>query len=329
MMLECNWDFGWYGDFDSAEDDWNVCELVGVRFVKADRGEPIEFGGSFRERSKIKEVKIYQSEVEYIPRELQLYFPSMKYLFVNTCNNLESINNSFIEGRFERLESLTILRISGEDEELKYIKGSPFEKLPKLTKLMLSEKMIETLSENSFKGLTLLKELNLFTNNIESLPVNLFKDLRRLETISLASNMIEELGDDLFMDNSRLKVIELFTNKIETLSEKLLRNLWNLEELDLNFNRLKHLSANTFKNNKKLTTLSLRGNKIVRIEPDTFRGLQNLESLDFSSNMCVSEYLVDLEDHKIDVKLKQCHENWKNNIKYKWRPAKTPLREEN
>jgi Leucine-rich repeat (LRR) protein len=328
LTLKCNYAIGWsgeysdydYGDYNyGIKDEWfTICELKNIQILQKDRAQMIEFDGTEEERGRIKELKIFESTVEYIPKELKLGFPNLKSLFVNGCNNLEEIDNSFFETAFDNIESLTIMRNKASNSPMQHsaIKANPFEKLPGLKMFHFDEKMIEILSENTFKGSRKLKEISFFTNRIEVVPTTLFRNLRELESVNLGSNFIENLDADLFKDNWKLKSVDFMTNKIESIPDRLFRNLFFLKEVNFSYNRINSLNAHLFKTNRNLKFLHFRINKIATIEPDSFKNLRRLQEVDFYSNACISDTLV-LSECDILKELKKCFDSWSDTFKTK------------
>ncbi|MFZ4715724.1 MAG: leucine-rich repeat domain-containing protein [Bacteriovoracaceae bacterium] len=157
--------------------------------------------------------------------------------------------------------------------------------LLKIKLMDLSSKKINSLTANSFQGLTSLKEIYLHDNQLTNLPGNIFQGLDSLSMITLSENQLTSLPNNLFHGLSSLSVLTLSVNQITSLPNNLFHGLSSLEGLYLHNNQLTSLPENIFKGLGLLDGISLSNNKITSLPDNIFQGLNSLYHLWVNDNL--------------------------------------------
>jgi Leucine-rich repeat (LRR) protein len=216
-------------------------------------------------------------------KSIRLSFETLTNLPSNTTSIVLKIKNKLIHqldtmtskatNSTRRVTSLTL-----EDCKISHIFPNSFSTLNSLQELYLSMNDIETLAENSFKGLeSTLKKLELHSNRIKSLSHHLFSDLLLLDYLDLRVN---EMNSFVWCGSvADLKTLYLTSNKLKQVRKGFFANLKSLDLLGLSGNEIEHIEINSFNETLMLNTLYLSSNKLSQIKRGHFSNLYRLETL--------------------------------------------------
>ncbi|XP_067308398.1 carboxypeptidase N subunit 2 isoform X2 [Pseudorasbora parva] len=155
----------------------------------------------------------------------------------------------------------------------------------RLTKLVILNGLVKTVSHDAFDRLLELRELEISGNSYWLIfEVQTFGSLTNLTRLLLNNNKISALDVGIFDSLQKLEMLQLKGNNLFCLHGHLFRHLHKLQELDLSFNQISSVSADVFQNNSRLRALSLQSNKIPELPAGIFAHLDNLEELNLRSN---------------------------------------------
>ena len=99
------------------------------------------------------------------------------------------------------------------------------------SQIILDNKNISTIDENTFIGLSNLTVLSFNQNFIKSIQANTFNGLVNLTYLDLSNNQIELIEDETFKDLSSLKTLDIQLNRIESINLSDFKGLINLQYL--------------------------------------------------------------------------------------------------
>lgn len=234
-----------------------------------------------------------------ISRESLEFFPALKHLtwsfskvklkpdFLASTPDLISLTldkNSItkLDWYFDYVPKLKLVDISGNLIQL--IPDRVFEKLTNLTKVMLFNNNITTLTNMTFMGLKKLKLLELSANQIQELPEDTFAQLELLTSLSLRGNSIKIIHRHTFSSNTLLENVRLSENPGLVLEDGVLANLTSLKIVELSHNQFTDIPENSFENCLKLEEIDLSNNNITTIPERLFTDLISLRVLDMTKN---------------------------------------------
>ena len=146
-----------------------------------------------------------------------------------------------------------------------------------------------------------LKVLDLSNRNLNKIDSNAFKGLTKLEILDLSNNEIEEIQVGLFKELFILEKLNLSNNKIKKIVRKSFLGLVNLKTLCLDNNEIKRLFDGSFLGLSKLNLLKLNNNRLIEIYFKCFDDVENsieviqlfnndLSITNFSSQLILSFY---------------------------------------
>ncbi|XP_038613088.1 matrix-remodeling-associated protein 5 [Tachyglossus aculeatus] len=151
---------------------------------------------------------------------------------------------------------------------------------------------IQSISENSFAGLTKLELLMIHGNNIPSIPNGALKDLISLQVFKFSYNQLQVITGETFRGLASLMRLHLDHNKIEFIHPRAFGGLTSLRLLHLEGNRLRQLHPGTFSTfsllgHFRLSTvrhLYLSDNAIRTLPAGLFYGMPLLENVYLHGN---------------------------------------------
>ncbi|XP_043085667.1 carboxypeptidase N subunit 2 [Puntigrus tetrazona] len=171
---------------------------------------------------------------------------------------------------------------------ISFLSGSSFRENLNLTKLVVLNSLVKTISHDAFERLQELEELEISgTYYWLSFDVQTFSSLAKLTRLLLNNNKISALEAGVFHSLHELEMLQLRGNMLSYLPRHLFHRLHNLQELDLSFNHISSISVDVFQNNSLLRSLSLQANSISQLPAGIFSHLDHLEELNLRSN-CLS-----------------------------------------
>jgi len=160
-------------------------------------------------------------------------------------------------------------------------------KTARLTRLTLSNNMINQIEDNAFESAPSLDYLDLKNNMITALTVRTFAGLPNLLDLHLDHNKIVNLTNSVFAVTPKLRYLSIDWTPLKQVSNETFRNLGSLVELSIDHAELSFLPPDTMKYLSRLETLSLRHNRFL-VVPDELHWLTQLRRLDLSGNPIVT-----------------------------------------
>ncbi|ESO00781.1 hypothetical protein HELRODRAFT_82466, partial [Helobdella robusta] len=161
--------------------------------------------------------------------------------------------------------------------------------LPNLAKLYLTNNLITSISQHSFRALDNLRYINLNANNISFVHMKSFEGLKKLSYLILSDNPIE-IFDGVSTTSSNLNCCSYLTalslsgNLISDIPQFIFDKLSKLETLELNFNKLKIIREGSFRGLHNLKSLYMSNNDIYAIENNAFVDLPSLGTLNLANS---------------------------------------------
>lgn len=135
-------------------------------------------------------------------------------------------------------------------------------------------KLLTSIPEKCFLGLTNLRSINLSNNQLETLPENTFLGLENLQQIYLCKNQLDILPEKLFSGLPKLSTLDLSGNKLDTLPENIFLDLVKLYKLDLSDNNLDSLPRGILLGLMALKKLDLSNNPYLKLPGDVNQDIQ-------------------------------------------------------
>nr|XP_024218051.1 G-protein coupled receptor GRL101-like [Halyomorpha halys] len=148
-----------------------------------------------------------------------------------------------------------------------------------------SNRLNETLSNETFKYLDRLLYLDLSNNSIKALIPKMFSNLWRLTVLNLQNNQIHIIEENSFFGLGSLKGLHLQGNNIKMLNTMAFIGLSSLANLDLHQQRINMIRPDAFTGLRSLIWLDLSHNEIEFLHDAIFRGMPRLLYLDISNNI--------------------------------------------
>lgn len=166
-----------------------------------------------------------------------------------------------------------------------HLDGRSFRENLTLTKLVVLNSVLKTVSHDAFDRLLELQELEISGNSYWLMfDVRTFSSLTNLTRLLLNNNKISILDVGIFDSLQKLEMLQLRGNILSSLPDRLFHRLHKLRELDLSFNQISSVSKDVFQNNSLLRALSLQANMIPQLPTGIFAHLDHLEELNLRSN---------------------------------------------
>jgi Leucine-rich repeat (LRR) protein len=246
-------------DKDEAMTKLIECEIeknLSERKNPQNNEEHLEMERKFDElKNKVEEKSFFEFICEVVRNDscvvegLVVPLDNMKIRNVDSLDTVSTkiltISSSFMtflpQNIFTIFKSLTNVDISHSN--VRYINES-FNDAFNMQQLNLTNNLISSLSNSSFKMMKSLRVLNLESNRIKNLEPEAFSGLSELETLSLRKNMIEEIPENVFQELFKLKILNLANNQIKHLYGNLFENNIQLEIILINKNPIQFISSN-------------------------------------------------------------------------------------
>lgn len=193
-------------------------------------------------------------------------------------------NNLSMTAEFERFPHLTILRL--RHSGITNLGRRSFEKLQSLRVLDISGNDIEAIPPDTFEGCDHIEELQLDSNSLfrHQLVTSSFVFLKSLKVLSLRRNGISQIPTKLFNGLNKLERLYLDENQLEPLTGDILNDLGNLKLLSMSNCGLKTIPSNFLSNNLAMETLHLSNNLLPAIPAAVIKRLPALKTLDLTGN---------------------------------------------
>ncbi|XP_062590140.1 toll-like receptor Tollo [Saccostrea cucullata] len=199
----------------------------------------------------------------------QVRFPS----FLGTLNAA----NNRLEHFPPSISNTNIKEVILDNNEMTSFSVSPNSNFSSITSLSLSNNLIKTLIENSFKTFSNLKQLNFSRNCLAlNLSRDYFNGADSISTLDLSNNRIQNINGmfSTFESLSKLQNLYLYKNPItrvhNLIPELLDMNAFteiSLENIYLSFCNISHVSVEAFDGFPNLNLVDLSGNELTVIKP--------------------------------------------------------------
>lgn len=157
-----------------------------------------------------------------------------------------------------------------------------------------------------------VKLVRFYNSVIDFVPKQLFEFFGNLERLEIVNSTLQVLDENTFADGVHLKDIRLDNNNIQLIGQKTFDKLTKLESISLEGNRIEYLNGDLFKNNLNLQYVNLKNNMINYIDQTLVYSLRSLKSLDLNGNDCADKLFEDKDIEKVEIGLKSCFANAKN-----------------
>lgn len=202
-----------------------------------------------------------------------------QYMKTNsTIVNLDSQGcTTFFSEPCNKTEKVTKLVLT--NNKIKSITSSMFTCLRNLKKLHLEHNSVTKIQSDSFSGLSQLSQLYLDNNSVTEIAEKAF-DNCSLTTLHLANNKLTELP--VFGPDAELTTLDIAYNPITRLDAATLEMYKSIESLYLGGTKITELHDSIFSKNKELRTLSLKESNLRIIHERALEGTQ-LVTLDLQS----------------------------------------------
>uniref|UniRef100_A0A8C8RVR0 Matrix remodeling associated 5 n=1 Tax=Pelusios castaneus TaxID=367368 RepID=A0A8C8RVR0_9SAUR len=115
-----------------------------------------------------------------------------------------------------------------------------------------------------------VERINLGFNSIQSISENSFAGLTKLELLMIHGNDIQNIPNGALKDLMSLQVFKISYNKLKVLTGHTLQGLSSLMRLHMDHNRIEFIHPNAFNGLTSLRLLHLEGNLLQQLHPSTF-----------------------------------------------------------
>uniref|UniRef100_A0A8C3XLT5 Matrix remodeling associated 5 n=1 Tax=Chelydra serpentina TaxID=8475 RepID=A0A8C3XLT5_CHESE len=115
-----------------------------------------------------------------------------------------------------------------------------------------------------------VERINLGFNSIQSISENSFAGLTKLELLMIHGNDIQNIPNGALKDLQSLQVFKISYNKLKVLTGQTLQGLPSLMRLHMDHNRIEFIHPNAFNGLTSLRLLHLEGNLLQQLHPNTF-----------------------------------------------------------
>ncbi|KAL5274200.1 Tl.2 family protein [Megaselia abdita] len=199
----------------------NYKELSSVTFIGVVFPNPILSQHLFQKNEKLTKLVLVYSGLTEIHDDMFSEIVNLDYLLLNGNSFTCPFKNTLF-GRNTKLRTFI-----ASDAEIKLIEPNLFPR--SIQNIDLSLNQLETVSEDSFKGLLALKTLDIGGNNIESINEKAFNDQQNLQVLHLEYNEVEMFSKRQFQNLISLQYVNVIGNI--GAEESLFEDLPNIKEL--------------------------------------------------------------------------------------------------
>jgi Leucine-rich repeat (LRR) protein len=168
--------------------------------------------------------------------------------------------------------------------------------LQDLNYIQLSNRSLNEIDPETFKGLTKLEKIEIDQNSFKFIRLE-FTGLVLLKELNLSGNCLRDINLKAFDGLTRLEKLYLGCNQIKEIQPNLFNGLINLKVIGLGYNAITDIHPDTFKGLSKLNEVLLHANQLEKIDPTTFAGLKYLTKIEMWNNKFKTETIeLQLED---------------------------------
>ncbi|XP_007063282.2 matrix-remodeling-associated protein 5 [Chelonia mydas] len=139
-----------------------------------------------------------------------------------------------------------------------------------------------------------VERINLGFNSIQSISENSFAGLTKLELLMIHGNDIQTIPNGALKDLMSLQVFKISYNKLKVLTGQTLQGLSSLMRLHMDHNRIEFIHPNAFNGLTSLRLLHLEGNLLQQLHPNTFSTFSFLDYFRLSTvkHLYLSENII-------------------------------------
>ena len=183
---------------------------------------------------KLEYLYLTSNRFRSIPQNISVLFPNLKKIYLDS-------NQIKILPRLEGFGNIKVLNL--KHNNISEVSENLFSNNinHKLEELYISFNHITKIPCNFFKGVTHVSKLLLDNNCIETITKCMFSNLVQLEELYLQSNLISKIENDSLVELKSLKHLYLYNNKLKNIPSNLFKNL-HLEVVNLRHNDLQGTS---------------------------------------------------------------------------------------
>ena len=183
---------------------------------------------------KLEYLYLTSNRFRSIPQNISVLFPNLKKIYLDS-------NQIKILPRLEGFGNIKVLNL--KHNNISEVSENLFSNNinHKLEELYISFNHITKIPCNFFKGVTHVSKLLLDNNCIETITKCMFSNLVQLEELYLQSNLISKIEHDSLVELKSLKHLYLYNNKLKNIPSNLFKNL-HLEVVNLRHNDLQGTS---------------------------------------------------------------------------------------
>ncbi|NXO04715.1 MXRA5 protein, partial [Rhinopomastus cyanomelas] len=128
-----------------------------------------------------------------------------------------------------------------------------------------------------------VERINFGFNSIQSISENSFAGLTKLELLMIHGNDIQDVPDGALKDLVSLQVFKMSYNKLKVITGQTLQGLSSLMRLHMDHNRIEFIHPNAFNGLTSLRLVHLEGNLLQQLHPDTFSTFMVLDYFKLST----------------------------------------------
>lgn len=178
------------------------------------------------EQSEILAMKFSSCQLEAIPKNVFIKFPSLLCLMATTPGLSSLAADSFLSA-----SNLQFLYLPGN--QIRKLFSKSFSGASNLNEINLTDNEIEVVSEDAFEGLEHLESLSLSRNQIAFFGQATFAPMTDLMNLDISGNTIEFLDARLFVNNEKLNGINIADNQIFSITNGFLELLPQIKVLNM------------------------------------------------------------------------------------------------
>lgn len=188
------------------------------------------------------------------------------------------------ENALQEFKALRHLEISG-NRQIRFYPATAIWKVPTLEELVFKDNGLVKVAGYAFYELKNLKYLDLSRNEIDTLSPNTFQGVsNNLQSIDLTGNALTTNSLSIFSayDWKSMNNLRILLNKITRIPKSMFSKMKNLESLELQLNSISEILADDFRPLANLENLDLSNNLITNIQANAF-DLPSIKTLRLSN----------------------------------------------
>lgn len=197
------------------------------------RSGGVEFGGTEEEKTNVKVINIIDSELDYLPKELETEFPNAYIIKMKSVHVGEVLGKNFLESQHQKIQSLTIDSIKNN---VKMLSSEFFELLPEIRHVHISNSNFGAIDSDLFKNSPNVRSIEIQNNKINTIPSDVFNGINDLKSLRFQNNGLTFLDKTFFQDLETLVEVDFSNNKIGKIEPLTFEYLRSVRAVDLTGN---------------------------------------------------------------------------------------------